>query len=87
MATVGGPGSLHPLAIGMAVLIAYPIAVPIPGWGINSERSVGPAVNSNNTNAKDNFGSSFLHLTAAAFCLLSCTFSGLRKRILREVRV
>jgi hypothetical protein len=80
MATVdpSRPGSLHPLGIGMAVLIAHLIAVPITGRDINPARSVGPAVCSSSTNAKDNFGSSFLHLTAAVLWMLSCAFSGLR---------
>jgi len=39
-----GPGVLGPLAVGLAVLVIYLVAVPLTGAGVNPARSLGPAV-------------------------------------------
>ena len=35
---------MAPLAIGLAVLVAHLVAVPLTGTGINPARSLGPAI-------------------------------------------
>ena len=37
-------GSMAPFAIGLAVLVAHLVAVPLTGTGINPARSLGPAI-------------------------------------------